>query len=300
MHSSTTSIAPDQLASHSKVPEPWKADGSERDLPSWVVDLLDSTSRHAPAGHVIRHHKLIIPNAASLGPAMFTKHVRDAYTRLLGGIELERIFRIWNFIPRISDCEEDGMNRYMRFNSARYAAFETHSGGRSHPPASGVGHAGEDLVVHLLEGVRAVHLLQNPRQILPRNYSRTWGPLPPVFSRAAVAKRQGASDLFLASGTASVLGEDTAHPDDLQCQLEETFANLEALMSIAGIEDGRLDSILVYVKRPEDFNMVRSRLLQVHASKHTTIEMRIGCLCRAELLVEMEGFRILEPRLNRK
>lgn len=237
---------------------------------------------------------MILPGAAALPLEEFSSRVEAAYLDLLDGIELERIFRIWNFIPRIDQPGHDGVNRYMHFNAGRHAAFKHHSGGRAYPPASGVGHAGDDLVVHLLEGARSIEVVKNQRQVPPNEYSLRWGPLPPVFCRAAVTTLHDDTRLLVVSGTASVQGEDSAHTGDLDAQLEETFVNLEALFENAGVEQLRLDSMLVYVKHHHDVQQVRARSERALHEGRGDLEIRTGNLCRDELLVEIEGYCILE------
>ena len=275
---------------------PWVANGSEQDLPLWAQALVLGSSNGKSNAPGIRHHQFVVSDASSLSPQEFTEQIRLGYEEILADIELKSILRIWNFIPEISNYDEDGLNRYMRFNAARFEAFQEHSSGRGYPPASGVGHAGKDLVVHLLEGARAVQPVKNPRQVSPHNYSKRWGPLPPAFARAAIIELSDDDDLFLISGTASVNGECTIHPGEIELQLDETITNLQAIFDEAALDEKHIDSLLIYVTHSDYIPLVQKRIKQSLLAHATDVELRIGPLCREHLLVEIEGFCRLDSR----
>lgn len=288
----------------------WCADGSASDLPRWATQYTNGTGSTIapPKGGIeiidrshggTRHRTAILRDAIHLDEAAFTEQAHATYIELLRGVQCDRIFRIWNFIPRIGQRDSSGIDRYMRFNTARFKAFEQNGPSKGgYPPASGVGHAGNDLVLHLLESDVSILSLDNPRQVPPREYSRTWGPLPPVFARGAIVDGLQDSRLVIASGTASVRGEDTVFEDNLDRQLDETRENLTRLISEArqaaiDANQPRLDSMLVYVTRREHVDAVRTRVESEFLAPGAEVEYRLGPLCRSELLVEVEGIHVL-------
>jgi chorismate lyase/3-hydroxybenzoate synthase len=122
--------------------------------------------------------------------------------------------------------------------------------------------------------------------------------MPPCFSRATIANVNGQRRL-LVGGTASIVGEDSLHVDDVDRQLEETLRNLAALIDAAaegsapGAALGRLLDLRVYVARQEDAPPIRA-VLAARCPRAERIELTIARVCRPELLVEIEGVADLE------
>ena len=269
----------------------WAAAGALSDLPGWVDELL----RRTPA--VASHRMVRVVGAAGLPPAALEEAVRDAYHELLDGLAPGELLRAWNFIPRINDPasrkaigSEFGRDRYMVFNAGRFRGFEAAMGGAvQYPVASGVGHAGEDLIVHLLHGSGERRLVDNPRQVTPDAYSRRYGDPPPVFARAATV-RWPEREALLISGTASVVGEESAHEDAFGAQLRETLRNLEVLVERGwpGARLADLQDWLVYLPDHRYESVVRRAI-----GPRPAVVVRRQRLCRPELLVEIEcaGFR---------
>ena len=157
------------------------------------------------------------------------------------------------------------------------------------PAATAVGHTGESLVVDLLAGRAPGVAVENPRQRAPIDYSPRWGPLPPCFSRATAvsAPLPGDDDrCALVSGTASIVGEDTRHPGNLEPQIRETFANLAALAGTLG--GARFRELRVYVARADDTGAVAAAFAAEFPHLQR-LEVAVADLCRAELLLEAEG-----------
>lgn len=224
--------------------------------------------------------------------------VRDLYTAIAHVLEARALFpwRFWNYLPEIGRPATIGANRYQVFNAGRsdgvLAGFGAALPARI-PAATAVGHTGESLVVDLLAGRAPGTAIENPRQISPLAYSQRWGPLPPCFSRAIVLPAALPGEdarCALVSGTASIVGEDTCHPGDLEPQIRETLANLAALAS-------RLDAVQfrelrVYVARARDTGAVTAAFAAAFP-RAERLEVAVADLCRAELLLETEGLATL-------
>ena len=309
----TTGVGPSSnpgVVEHEQAPDAaasWSANSSFRDLPNWAARLCEQPGKtlrqadHHTIAETTRddfsHRVCTLHDAVDMDAATFTERALEAYSDLLCGIDRRRIFRMWNFIPGINSGDDTDQDRYMRFNAARFEAFESQPHAEHpYPPASGVGHEGRDLVLHLLAGDITVETIDNPRQTLPQDYSKTWGQLPPVFTRSALIHGLGPAPLLIVSGTASVRGEETMFEDDVDRQLDETVENLEALLRLAspGTETPKLDSMLVYVPQRRHLDRLRSRITAELADENSEVEFRVGRLCRKALLVEIEGTRQLE------
>jgi chorismate lyase/3-hydroxybenzoate synthase len=138
--------------------------------------------------------------------------------------------------------------------------------------------------------------VNNPRQVAPYHYSQRFGPLPPCFARAT---RVASSGLLLVGGTASVRGEDSVHIDDLVSQCRETYVNLAALVSAAVgkklTPSVKLPRLLSAFRDLRVYHSDRVHAREIEQSVRTSfpnlgrLEMLHADLCRAELLVEIEG-----------
>lgn len=259
-----------------------------------------------------------IPDADRLTPYLLQRRTREAYAciaQALSDRAARYPVRFWNFIPDIHAPMVGYLDRYRVFNAGRYEAFAAWHGDiaafdRSVATATGIGHAGADLIIHALATDRPGVQVHNPRQRRPYFYSSRYGPLPPCFARATVVDGLcNGTPLVLIGGTASVRGESSLHPGDLAAQVEETLANLatviEAAHGVCGALTrgapldfaqalGRLRDVRVYYADPRSFgslcNMIRDRLAHVHALEFIQAE-----ICRPELGVEIEGTALVSP-----
>ena len=295
--------------------------------PSWVLALVDGEPEdwvEQGRGLALRRFdseqlSLVsarVRGAVALGPDQLEELTRVAYGLI--GTRLQRgngahAARIWNFIPGILAPLGELPHRYMAFNAGRYAAFEGWYEARDRfdrtvPTASGVGHDGEDLVIHCLAAASPGTPVENPRQVPSYRYSKKYGPLPPCFARATLLELPaGRGCSLLVGGTASVRGEQSVHPADLEAQAAETFENLAALVAagLAARAGGaatatprqvllvRFRSLRVYYKREQDRERV-SDLVAAAVPRVEEVELLHADLCRAPLLVEIEGVAALD------
>jgi chorismate lyase/3-hydroxybenzoate synthase len=204
------------------------------------------------------------------------------------------LLRMWNYLDAITDGEDDA-ERYRQFCVGRIAGLD----GYVHPFPAGT-------AIGRCDGVRRLQVywlaarepglpLENPRQVPAWEYPRQYGPRPPSFARAMLGP--SALDLpLMLSGTASVVGHASAHPEDVPAQLAESFRNFDALLARARLEApalperfGAASLLKVYVRRAAD-------MPQVAALLDTALDPRVARLvlhaevCRRELLVEIDGF----------
>jgi len=191
----------------------------------------------------------------------------------------------WNTVSRINEPNLDGLDTYQDFCRGRAEAFDLSPVRLSSmPAATGVGGHGDGVVVYLLARRTSAHVaVENSRQIPAYRYPRRYGPRSPSFARAALDDGR----LYL-SGTASILGHETVHHDDVVAQCRTTFANLTTLVRSQGAELSALKMIKVYVRHESDLAVVQAQCTKVF-SADAQIAYLLVDLCRSDLLVEIEA-----------
>lgn len=202
--------------------------------------------------------------------------------------------RFWNFVPGLDAVVAPGVDRYMVFNAGRYDAFAADL--RDAPPvatASAVGVDRHSLDIFCLATPEGGWPIENPRQKSSWLYSERYGPLPPYFARATVASVNGRTRLLI-GGTASIVGEDSTHRRSIGGQLDETLANLAAVIRSGvgqaepvGQSLARLREVRAYIRHGDDGETVAQALAA--CSREARVELARACICRPELLVEIEA-----------
>jgi len=253
-----------------------------------------------------------IPGATRLDASALQQRVTQAYNaiaEMIRPLAARHPVRLWNHIPAIHQRMDDRRDRYMVFNAGRYEAFAQWYGGagafdQNIATASGIGHTGQELVIHCLSANQPGLSVENPRQIAPHRYSERFGPLPPCFARATVLHEIG---LVLVGGTASIFGEDSRHRASLPMQMGETLTNLatvveraHALVRAASKRDESewlrsYRDVRVYFPRAGDDDAIEAMVRPAFEAS-CRVEFRHADLCRAELLVEIEGVAQLERK----
>ena len=275
-------------------PPPWACEvaGYEADDLGAVADL--QISEH----HGIRLISVVLRECGELPPEGFQENVREGYRRIFRELQGFHPMRFWNFIPDIGRRDGPEVDRYMTFNGARHDAFlelygDVEALGRNLRTATAVGHDEPDLFIHCLAGEASSEAVENPRQIPAWQYSSTYGPKPPSFSRASIAQLgRDQPRKLLIGGTASIRGEASRHLEDLPKQITETIDNLGELIANT-TEDttaplSRLESLRVY-RSPTIGEGRMESSLRSFLPADLKIEHRLATLCRTELLVEVEG-----------
>jgi chorismate lyase/3-hydroxybenzoate synthase len=220
-----------------------------------------------------------------------------AYDELLGFLQAQaypHLLRLWNFFPAIN-ADEQQLERYRRFCIGRQAAFARHGyvPPANIPAASAIGTGQSGLWIYGLAARTSATTLENPRQISAYHYPPRYGPRSPWFSRA-VLKDWGAEWHLYISGTASIVGHTSCNRGDPQTQLEEICRNLRMLLGTAAVQHGLDPAGLspasvwkVYVRSPQPA-LITERLAAIGGRCLPTVILEAD-LCRAELLIEVEG-----------
>ncbi|MEB2344015.1 MAG: hypothetical protein OZ948_04690 [Deltaproteobacteria bacterium] len=281
--------------------------------PAWLEAIVAGEPRAIPTGDegfslemagsgslTLLH--AVVRQARLLDDRALRSAARRIYGRIGRALDEAKLhaWRYWNYVPAIGAAAEIAGSRYQVFNIGRYEALQDAWGAsfvRHLAAASAVGHDGEDLVIDVLAGAVPGRSVANPRQAAPWRYTRRWGPRPPCFARAMIVpawERATAHRFLIASGTASIVDEDSLHPGDLRAQLEETCRNLTALLSAAvGSGVARYQELRIYVAREADVEIATDLLHRTFpALSH--LEAGVASLCREELLVEVEGLASID------
>jgi chorismate lyase/3-hydroxybenzoate synthase len=221
---------------------------------------------------------------------------RELYERMLALVSArgQHLLRVWNIIPRLNERSGE-LERYMLFCRARAEVFEACWGVRHLERLcafSAVGSASGPQVLYFLASREPGVPRENPRQVPAWRYPACHGPRSPSFARAMRAPSSLDRILFV-SGTASIVGHESRHHDDVAAQARETLRNIRALIggeeaTDRALRDGRFSPVKVYLRCAEDRPIVE-RILQEELGEETPILYLQADICRPELLVELEG-----------
>ncbi|WP_448095993.1 chorismate transformation enzyme, FkbO/Hyg5 family [Luteibacter yeojuensis] len=225
---------------------------------------------------------------AHRGPEGAARYAYGLLSHFVATADERHVQRIWNYLGAINAGSGDD-ERYKHFCTGRIGGMgEIFAQG--FPAATAIGHHADPglLQVYLLATDRPGTRVENPRQVSAWRYPRQYGRTPPSFARATLLP---ANDVLAISGTAAVVGHASAHAGDIDAQLAETLRNLETLLDTGGMPHGFGPSapLKAYVRRPEDEETVRA-----FAARHfadAPLLLVHGDVCRAELLVEIDGWR---------
>jgi chorismate lyase/3-hydroxybenzoate synthase len=216
------------------------------------------------------------------------RHAYELLTRFVTSGNERHVQRIWNYLGAINAGTGDD-ERYKHFCTGRISGMGDVFA-QGFPAATAIGHHADPglLQVYLLATDRPGTRVENPRQVSAWRYPRQYGRTPPSFARATLLP---ADDVLAISGTAAVVGHASAHAGDIAAQLGETLRNLDALLETGGLPAGfdRRAPLKAYVRHAQDEAVVRA-----FANRHipeAPLLLVHGDICRAELLVEIDGWR---------
>lgn len=226
--------------------------------------------------------------------AGISRLTQDVYTRLLNAFGTARhshIVRIWNYFPEINHGEGDE-ERYRQFSVGRAEAYDRLglTDERS-PPGTAIGtDDGDPLSVIALASRLPFSLVENPRQLSAYSYPDVYGPRSPRFSRGGILEADGGR-LFLASGTAAIVGHASISPHDVVEQSREMLRNLDSLLANAGMPAGihGIKAARVYVRNSSDVPAIRAAF-EAELGEGVPVPLYLqGTICRRELLIEIDG-----------
>jgi len=227
------------------------------------------------------------------------------------GLSLNHIIRQWNYIESIADIGDSdrGDQNYQVFNDVRTKYYNTGTFKFGYPAATGIGMNTGGVIIGFIalsdSDQVSVKPICNPRQVDAHRYSDlvlvgeptgiSEVKCTPKFERAKMVHSGGRHHIYV-SGTASIVGEKTLHPGDVEKQTYTTIENIFQLFSKENQEMLGLDfdisniyfsHLRVYVKHQDDIPAVQKVCQsKIHCNSFLYLESDI---CREELLVEIEG-----------
>lgn len=210
---------------------------------------------------------------------------REAYERLARFHSTGRypfVWRIWNFIDDINEGDGDD-ERYRLFCQGRAEAMGERL--RGYPAGSALGRRDGNRILQViwLAGCEAGSPVENPRQVSAYRYPRQYGPASPSFARAIRIGRE-----LLISGTASIVGHETMHSEDVVAQLHESIENLRAVAGAASLARAQLAGFKAYVRHAGDADAI-AKGIQASFNLNAPACMLLADICRRDLLVELEA-----------
>ncbi|MGA6151257.1 MULTISPECIES: hypothetical protein [Stenotrophomonas] len=220
----------------------------------------------------------------------------QAYARMSGFLaqgEYPHLLRTWNYLDAVTEGDGD-QERYRRFCVGRVRGLQTLDEAAL-PAATCIGRVDgvRRLQVYWLSAREPGVPLENPRQVSAFRYPRQYGPQAPSFARALLPPLATGLPL-LQSGTAAIIGHASQHTGALAEQLAETLTNLQSLVDAARGQRPALSPTLgsasllkVYVRNAGDLDAVAAQLAALPAAPAFVVLH--AEVCRAELLVEIEG-----------
>lgn len=236
-------------------------------------------------------------HACAADPTGIVGAAAHAYARLasfVGASATPHLLRIWNYLDAITRGDGDN-ERYRQFCVGRARGLGDVDA--SHlPAATAIGRCDEArmLQVYWLSAAAPGTPVENPRQLSSWRYPRAYGPQPPSFARAMLPPTDSQMPLLL-SGTASVVGHATLHAGALLAQLQETFANFDALLGAARERQPALPPafgpgtrLKVYVRDLGDMDAV-AEALRARFGDRVPHFLLHAAICRRDLAVEIDG-----------
>lgn len=266
----------------------------------WLGDTVSAIEQHDNIRYRRSENLLfgVIELAEDPSDSAPLQHATESAYRqifaLLDELGFSFIYRFWNYMAGINVVSQ-GLERYRQFNLGRQDAFL--ACGRNVagelPAACALGLAQGPLQIAFLAGNLSAQAIENPRQVNACDYPEDYGPRSPTFSRASLLRLTEGEILFI-SGTASIVGHRTLHPDDVVGQTRETLVNLETLLSEANqtIGQRKFDPsrlvYRIYVRHAADMPAIREELKRL-SGKETTAVFLQADICRNDLLLEIEA-----------
>lgn len=228
---------------------------------------------------------------------------RQSYIELINAVRSTKhkhLVRVWNYLDEINSGEGDS-ERYRQFSIGRAEAFQEKGISDEHSPTgTAIGTQSGGLTLIIVASNHEYCPVENPNQTSAFNYPIIYGPKSPKFSRGGLVSSES-HRLFLISGTAAVVGHESNFHYNTRLQANETIKNLDCLCD--AISEAKPDaapfalddqSILrVYVKNPEDYTLVSQILDASMNVDKRNIAFLHGTICRRELMVEIDGVKVV-------
>jgi len=237
-------------------------------------------------------------------------HLLDA-TLLRTNFDYSDIVRQWNYIEDITVVNSGNnkcLQNYQIFNDLRTLFYQKSNFPNGYPAATGIGMENGGCTIEVIalkeKTGNTVYPVTNAHQVDAHHYSPTvliGNAIDEVKTISTPKFERGKSMLFeqngflFISGTASIIGELTAFPDDVAKQTQTTIQNIDHLIAADNLVQNRLktdckpviNNYRVYLKNEADYSIVKP-LCDAHFGTENGIFVKAG-ICRDNLLIEIEA-----------
>jgi enamine deaminase RidA (YjgF/YER057c/UK114 family) len=230
-------------------------------------------------------------------------------------MEFSDIIRQWNYIEQITKNvthNNSVSQHYQIFNDVRTKYYQQADFKNGFPSATGIGMDCAGIIIEAIaarfENDYSVIAIKSPVQLDAYTYSKEvlaenntmsdFCRTTPKFERAKIIVSPGNNWVFI-SGTAAIKGQISIPVLSVELQTEMTIQNILSLISnenlhkhgIESNEKASIKHLRVYVKYNTDISPVKS-ICRKYFPDIPVIYV-VADICRPELLVEIEGFAIL-------
>ena len=257
--------------------------------------LLRENITFCTTGDMLFGHMLIEESSAS-NLEQISKAAYQALLSLTRQQGYPYLLRIWNYFPNINR-QQSNLERYQSFCIGRHHAFAEHNEFEHQlPAATAISTHSPGFLIYFLASKQPGLQIENPRQVSAFRYPKSYSPKSPSFSRAILKQWGDQSDLYI-SGTASVVGHETRHVDDISGQLAETANNIKQLQ-IEALQQGNhatteVQLLKVYLRRTEDLPLIDKQIGRLLGEEVARIYLHAD-ICREALLLEIDGYSTAE------
>lgn len=228
------------------------------------------------------HFMVRVYNSHSADLSQVVSDVYDDAFQASQGAGFPQLIRVWNYFPAIND-DKAGMENYQRFCVARHALLDQYNQlNQPNPAATAIGTHNQQSCYVFIFSKTAGTVIENSRQVSAWEYPLHYSPKQPRFSRAMQF-----GNLLMCSGTASVVGHETKHKDDLRLQFKECMRNIEVLLRASDVEaDLQTGLYRFYLRDITDIDDLQQSIAAEGLHQYIILG---GDICREDLLVECEA-----------
>ncbi|MEZ5471816.1 MAG: hypothetical protein R3E90_08545 [Marinicella sp.] len=191
------------------------------------------------------------------------------------------LLRTWNFFHDING-HDNGLERYQAFCVARHEVLERYFQLQiPNPAATAIGSLNGDNCFVFLFSKQPGQVVENQRQVPAWQYPLDYAPKQPRFSRAMLV-----DGMLMCSGTASVVGHETVHVNDIKGQFIESLNNIEQLLLSCGYQmDVNAGIYRYYLRNPAQAEILETLIVEQGIESFIILQ---GDICRENLLLECE------------
>jgi len=227
------------------------------------------------------------------------------------GFDYHEVVRQWNYIENIIHIEDGNdkpLQNYQIFNDLRSLYYGKSDFRNGYPSATGIGTTCGGCTIEAIafkeKNRNSITPVTNSYQVDAHSYSSDVliGNAIEEIKRVSTPKFErgkylqfGEEGFLFISGTASIIGEQTVHAEDVSKQTLTTIKNIDHLVSKENLDNNnisvtshpRLLNYRVYLKNESDYSIVK-----LLCDKHYGVDKGFivkADICRSNLLVEIEA-----------